>query len=66
MIALSRQVAMYLARELTQASLIDIGDSFGGRDHSTVLHACKKISENIKNDSRLARDVNSIAEQITA
>jgi len=66
LIALSRQVAMYLSRELTQASLIDIGDSFGGRDHSTVLHGCKKIAEKIKSESDLARDINSIMEQLHA
>ena len=44
-IARPRQIAMYLARELTQTSLPDIGASFGGRDHTTVLHACRKIAE---------------------
>jgi chromosomal replication initiator protein len=40
-----RQVAMYLAKELTQKSLPEIGDLFGGRDHTTVLHAVRKISD---------------------
>ncbi|HZH55562.1 chromosomal replication initiator protein DnaA [Yanghanlia caeni] len=44
-IALPRQIAMYLAKELTQKSLPEIGDLFGGRDHTTVLHAVRKISE---------------------
>jgi chromosomal replication initiator protein len=44
-IAMPRQVAMYLAKELTQKSLPDIGDMFGGRDHTTVLHAVRKITE---------------------
>ncbi|ALM85456.1 chromosomal replication initiator protein DnaA [Bordetella sp. N] len=44
-IALPRQVAMYLAKELTQKSLPEIGDLFGGRDHTTVLHAVRKISD---------------------
>ena len=44
-IAMPRQVAMYLAKELTQKSLPDIGDLFGGRDHTTVLHAVRKISD---------------------
>ena len=44
-IAMPRQVAMYLAQELTQRSLPDIGDMFGGRDHTTVLHAVRKISD---------------------
>jgi len=44
-IAMPRQVAMYLAKELTQKSLPDIGDMFGGRDHTTVLHAVRKITD---------------------
>lgn len=44
-IAMPRQVAMYLAKELTQKSLPDIGDMFGGRDHTTVLHAVRKIAD---------------------
>ncbi|NLA26660.1 MAG: chromosomal replication initiator protein DnaA, partial [Firmicutes bacterium] len=48
-IAFARQVAMYLARELTELSLPKIGDEFGGRDHTTVLHALKKI-ERIKDE----------------
>ena len=43
-IVLPRQVAMYLAKELTQKSLPEIGDAFGGRDHTTVLHAVRKIT----------------------
>ena len=49
-IALARQVAMYLARSLTDSSLKAIGDKFGGRDHTTVIHACDKVA------SRMARD----------
>jgi chromosomal replication initiator protein len=66
MIALSRQVGMYLTRELTEASLIDIGDAFGGRDHSTVLHACKKVREMIKTNTRFASDVDAISKQLKA
>jgi chromosomal replication initiator protein len=44
-IAMPRQVAMYLAKELTQKSLPEIGDLFGGRDHTTVLHAVRKITD---------------------
>lgn len=44
-IAFPRQVAMYLCRELTTASLEDVGDAFGGRDHTTVMHACRKIAD---------------------
>lgn len=57
-IARPRQMAMCLARELTQLSLPEIGNAFGGRDHSTVLHACKTI-ENLKNtDASLNADFN--------
>ncbi len=45
-----RQIAMYLARDLTDYSLSEIGDFFGGRDHTTVLHACEKISTDLKKD----------------
>ncbi|MGB2697976.1 MAG: chromosomal replication initiator protein DnaA [Candidatus Zixiibacteriota bacterium] len=47
-VALARQVGMYLCRNLTNNSLKTIGESFGGRDHSTVIHACGLISENLK------------------
>lgn len=63
-IALARQVGMFLARELTEASLIDIGDSFGGRDHSTVLHACKKVRDMIKATPRFAGEVDAISKQL--
>lgn len=43
-IAMARQIAMYMTREMTNLSLVDVGEIFGGRDHSTVMHACKKIS----------------------
>jgi chromosomal replication initiator protein len=56
-IARPRQVAMALAKELTQLSLPDIGDAFGGRDHTTVLHACRKIEELKNTDPVLTRDI---------
>ncbi len=49
-IAFPRQVAMYLSRTLTKGSLMEIGEAFGGRDHGTVIHACKKISGRIKEE----------------
>jgi chromosomal replication initiator protein len=52
-IVLPRQVAMYLAKELTQKSLPEIGELFGGRDHTTVLHAVRKISELRVKDANL-------------
>jgi chromosomal replication initiator protein len=52
-ISFPRQLAMYLARELTEYSTTEIGVEFGGRDHTTVMHACQKIENNIKTDSTL-------------
>ena len=49
-VARARQLAMYLARELTEASLVSIGLHFAGRDHSTVIHACKRIEDRIASD----------------
>ena len=59
-IARPRQMAMALAKELTQLSLPDIGDAFGGRDHTTVLHACRKINELCQTDSILERDFQTL------
>jgi chromosomal replication initiator protein len=59
-IARPRQVAMALAKELTQLSLPDIGDAFGGRDHTTVLHACRKIAALRTTNTDITRDVNSL------
>jgi chromosomal replication initiator protein len=56
-VARPRQVAMYLAKQLTSRSLPEIGRKFGGRDHTTVIHAVKKIEELIETDSALAEDV---------
>jgi chromosomal replication initiator protein len=55
-VARPRQLAMALAKELTQLSLPDIGDAFGGRDHTTVLHACRKIEELRGIDPNISRD----------
>ncbi len=56
-VVVPRQVGMYLAKKMTSRSLPEIGRRFGGRDHSTVLHAVRKIEEQIKTDDRLAREV---------
>ena len=56
-IARPRQVAMFLAKNLTTRSLPEIGRKFGGRDHTTVIHAIKKIKELVKNDSSLSEDI---------
>jgi chromosomal replication initiator protein len=52
-----RQIAMYFAKELTSLSLPEIGDSFGGRDHTTVLHAVRKITEARKSDNQLNHEL---------
>ena len=52
-IAYPRQIAMYLSRSLTKGSLMEIGEAFGGRDHGTVIHACKKVSERLASEPGL-------------
>lgn len=63
-VAFPRQVAMYLSRQLTEKSLVDIGEQFGGRDHGTVLHACRCISSKLKLDERLRQSVSYLQETI--
>ena len=65
-IALPRMVAMYLSRRLTTASLNEIGESFGGRDHGTVLHASRAIDKRMQDDEKLRRMVNFLAEKLIA
>lgn len=55
-LARPRQVAMALAKELTPMSLPEIGEAFGGRDHTTVLHACRKVQQLVEADQTIARD----------
>lgn len=64
-IARPRQMAMFLARELTDLSFPEIGLSFGGRDHTTVLHACAKIEELKANDPALRKDYNLLIQVLT-
>jgi chromosomal replication initiator protein len=56
-VARPRQVAMYLSKQLTSRSLPEIGRAFGGRDHTTVMHAVRKVEELVKSDSAFAEDV---------
>jgi chromosomal replication initiator protein len=63
-IAFPRQVAMYLTRELTDLSLPKIGDEFGGRDHTTVIHAYDKITNDMKNDMSLKIKIEKIIEEL--
>ena len=59
-VARPRQVAMALAKELTNYSLPEIGESFGGRDHTTVLHACRKVKELETTDREIERDLKNL------
>ncbi len=63
-IVLPRQIAMYLSRQLTNLSLPEIGNSFGGKDHTTVLHACKKIEREILNNSELKNTIEKLTTKI--
>ncbi len=65
-VARPRQVAMALAKELTSQSLPEIGDAFGGRDHTTVLHACKRIKELRDIDIRMSEDYSNLLRTLTA
>ncbi|MCB1676764.1 MAG: chromosomal replication initiator protein DnaA [Halioglobus sp.] len=64
-VARPRQVAMALAKELTNHSLPEIGDSFGGRDHTTVLHACRKIKELRATNSDIREDYKNLLRSLT-
>jgi chromosomal replication initiator protein len=65
-IAWPRQLAIHLSRELTDASLSTIGDAFGGRNHATVLHACRRVAERLAADEQASTDVDEIATAISA
>jgi chromosomal replication initiator protein len=63
-IAWPRQLAIHLARELTGASLQTIGAEFGGRNHATVLHACKRVADRAQSDPEVAADVDELAAKL--
>jgi chromosomal replication initiator protein DnaA len=63
-IVVPRQIAMYLMRQETEASLLEIGQALGGRDHSTVLHGCDKIGRQINDDTSLRKEVLTIRQQL--
>jgi chromosomal replication initiator protein len=65
-IARPRQIAMFMAKELTQKSLPEIGELFGGRDHTTVLHAVRKITEERSHDSQLNHEIHVIEQTLKA
>jgi chromosomal replication initiator protein len=56
-VARPRQIAMYLAKQLTSRSLPEIGRKFGNRDHTTVMHACNKVCELMERDAAFSEDV---------
>ena len=64
-IAFPRQVAMYLARTLTSAPLKSIGDAFGGRDHGTVIHACRQVENLMDQDGTIKRSVDYLTKIIS-
>lgn len=59
-----RQIAMYLCRELTDSSYPEIGRQFGGKDHTTIIHACKQVTKAKESDSSLSATLDSLREQI--
>ncbi len=63
-IALPRQIAMYLSKQLTALSLNDIGKNFGGKDHATVIYACKQIEEKRGKDEVFNRMIESLLRKI--
>ena len=63
-IAIPRQIAMFLARQLTDSSLNTIGEAFGGRDHGTVLHACRLVTDRMQVDSQVRQVVNYLEKQL--
>jgi chromosomal replication initiator protein len=65
-LAFPRQVAIFLARDMTSASLAQIGQRFGGRDHTTVIHACQKISELVERDVTLRSTINQLRKELSS
>ena len=65
-IVLPRQVAMYLCREIVKASLPDIGDGFGGKDHSTVIHACEKVKRKMAGEDAFRKQIQDLTVQLSA
>ncbi len=64
-VAFPRQIAMYLARQLTHSSLAEIGRSFGGKDHTTVLHAVEKIQRLLQEDPKFRKTIDTLTQGIT-
>jgi len=64
-VAFPRQIAMYLSRQLTHSSLSDIGRAFGGKDHTTVIHAVSKLQVLIQEDPKLKHTIDTLTQGIT-
>jgi chromosomal replication initiator protein len=63
-IAFPRQIAMFLARHMTESSFSAIGEAFGGRDHGTVLHACRLVTDRMQVDGHVRQVVNYLEKQL--
>ena len=63
-IAFPRQIAMYLSRQMTESSLSTIGEAFGGRDHGTVLHACRLVKDRMEVDANTRQIVSYLEKQL--
>ena len=59
-----RQIAMYLCRELTDCSMSRIGDAMGGRDHTTILHGCDKVAEDLRTSESLSSLMDDIRHRL--
>ena len=59
-IAFPRQIAMFLSRQMTETSLVVIGEAFGGRDHGTVLYACRSVKDRMESDPQVRQVVNGL------
>jgi chromosomal replication initiator protein len=64
-VAFPRQIAMYLARQLTHTSLAEVGRAFGGKDHTTVLHAVGKIQALLREDPTLRKTIDGLIQRLT-
>ena len=64
-IAFPRQIAMFLARTMTESSLSAIGEAFGGRDHGTVMHACRLVKDRMEIDANVRQVVSYLEKQLT-
>jgi len=65
-LTIPRQIAMYLTRELLSTQLVEIGNAFGGRDHSTVIHSLEKVQHDVSDDSALKSRINRIRNNLEA